>query len=70
VGENIVCFFCLAEAARGFGAAGGVSLGVVVVRVVAMGEAEEGVLDVGLAGVAREPQRPVVVAHRRRPRQR
>jgi hypothetical protein len=35
-----------------------------------MGEAEEGVLDVGLAGVAREPQRPVVVAHRRRPRQR
>jgi hypothetical protein len=46
--------FGLAEAARGFGAASGVSLGVVV-RVVSMGEAEEGALDVGLAGVAREP---------------
>jgi hypothetical protein len=54
VGEDIVGGFGLAEAARGFGAASSVSLGVVV-RVVSMGEAEEGALDVGLAGVAREP---------------
>ena len=68
VGEEIVGVFGLAEAARGFGASGGVSLGVVV-RVVAVGEAEEGVLDVGLAGVARDPKRLVVVgAHRRRRR--
>jgi hypothetical protein len=38
VGENIICVFGLAEAARSFRAGGGVSLGMVV-RVVAMGEA-------------------------------
>ena len=60
VGEEIIGVFGLAEAARGFCASGGVSLGVVV-RVVAVSKAEEGVLDVGLAGVARDPKRLVVV---------
>lgn len=64
VGEDVVGVLDLAEAARGFGAGGGVRGGVVV-GVVAVRLAEEGVLDVGFAGVATDTQRLVVVgAHR------
>ena len=68
VGEDVVGVFGLPEAASGFRAGGGVGLVVVVVGVVAVGEPEVCVLDVGLAGVAPEPQRLVVVSHHRRRR--
>ena len=70
VGEDVVGVFGLPEAASGFRAGGGVGLVVVVVGVVAVGEPEVCVLDVGLAGVALEPQRLVVVSHHRRRRRR
>lgn len=65
VAEDVVGLVRLAEAAGGFGAGGGVGLGVAV-GVVEEREAGEGGLDVLLAGVPPEPQRLVVVVHRRR----
>jgi hypothetical protein len=59
VGEHVVRVLCIAERGRRRGAAGRVGM-CVVVRVVAVGEAEVGVPYVALARVGLQPQRPVI----------